>query len=79
MSEGYYIGNKVFKTMTVQILGNEQQLPIKDIGNGIIGIVYVYDNEDAAIKDNGSGYTKATSEQKKGDLDGWPDPHNHLD
>jgi len=60
----YYIGNKVFETLTVIVLGNEQKLALKDMGSGIIGVVYVYDNEEAALEDNGFGYTKATEKQQ---------------
>lgn len=61
----YYIGNKVFKTMTINVLGKEQELKVSDIGQGIIGIVYVYDNEELAKIDNGDGYTKVIEVEKE--------------
>jgi hypothetical protein len=59
--EQYYIGNQVFKKLTVSVLGQEQELKVSDVGQGIIGIVYVYDNEELAKIDNGDGYTKAVA------------------
>lgn len=61
----YYIGNKVFKTMTINVLGKEQELKVSDIGQGIIGIVYVYDNEELAKINNGDGYTKVVEVEKE--------------
>jgi hypothetical protein len=59
LSSNYYIGNKVFKTLTVMVLGQEQKLKVSDAGQGIIGVVYVYEDEKSAKDDNGDGYTKA--------------------
>ena len=58
-SREYYVGNQVYKTIPVEVMGMTHSLKVSDIGCGIIGVVYVYNNEENAKKDNGDGYTKS--------------------
>lgn len=52
-----YVEKRVYRTLTVQLMGREQKLPVSDIDDHLVGVMFVYDDEEKAIKEAGDvGY-----------------------
>ena len=52
-----YAEKRLYRNLTVTILGKEQSLPISDIDDNLVGVMFVYDDEDKAKKESGDvGY-----------------------
>lgn len=52
-----YAEKRLYRTLTVQVMGREKKLPVSDIDDHLVGVMFVYDDEEKAIKEAGDvGY-----------------------
>lgn len=57
MSKLLYAEKRLYRDLTVSVMGREQKLPVKDIDDHLVGVMFVYDNEEKAKKEAGDvGY-----------------------
>ncbi len=53
-----YAENRLYKELTVSVMGKQNKLPVSDIDDHLVGVMFVYDNEAKAKKEAGDcGYT----------------------
>jgi hypothetical protein len=57
MDKLLYAEKRLYKELTVTVMGKQKKLPISDIDDHLVGVMFVYDNEDKAKEEAGdTGY-----------------------
>ena len=52
-----YVEKRLYRELTVQVLGQQKKLPVSEIDDHLVGVMFVYDDEEKAKK---SQKTQAT-------------------
>lgn len=57
MSKLLYAEKRLYRELTVSVMGRQQKLPVSDIDDHLVGVMFVYDDEDKAKEEAGdTGY-----------------------
>jgi len=61
-----YAENRLYKELTVSVMGKQNKLPVSDIDDHLVGVMFVYDNEAKAKEEVGDvKVTKPAVEPRK--------------